>query len=243
MSKIAFVTGSSQGIGKEIAIKLARSGYDVAINCINSVDKLNETLLELQQYSPKSIAIQGDVSNYATAKSIVDEIQQKLGYIDVLVNNAGMSYIGLFNEMTPDKWQAIFNNNFYSVLNCSHLVTQNMIHQKAGVIINISSMWGSLGASCEAVYSASKGAVNSFTKALAKELAPCNIRINAISCGAIETRMNTFMTAEEKTSFTEEIPLMRFGTPEEVAELALFLASESSRYITGQIINIDGGMT
>ena len=188
MSKVVFVTGSSQGIGKEIALSYAKAGYSVAINCVHSTDKLEEALCEIKQYNNKVIALQGDISDYSIAEKIYNEIKKQLGTIDILVNNAGISYIGLFNEIEPNQWQHIMNNNINSAINCSHLAIQDMIHHKKGNIINISSMWGNLGASCEVIYSASKGALNSFTKSLAKELAPCNIRVNAISCGAIETR-------------------------------------------------------
>jgi 3-oxoacyl-[acyl-carrier protein] reductase len=145
--------------------------------------------------------------------------------------------------MKPKQWNKIIDNNLLTAINCSHAALQYMIKQQSGSIVNISSMWGSVGASCEVIYSATKGAVNAFTKALAKEVAPCNIRVNAIACGAIDTEMNSFLTDEERAALEEEIPMGRFGTVEEIAEVALFLAEERSKYITGQIIGADGGMT
>jgi 3-oxoacyl-[acyl-carrier protein] reductase len=241
MSKNVLITGSAKGIGKAIALEFAKNGYTVAINTKNSVDKMNETLEELRKYSPSSIAVCEDVSSYDGANRLIDIVQSKIGAVDVLVNNAGVSYIGLFNEMKPAQWQSLMKNNVDSMLNCTHLVLPSMIHNHRGCIINISSMWGIAGASCEAIYSASKGAVNSFTKALAKELAPSGIYVNAIACGAIDTEMNSFLSEEERAALEDEIPMGRFGQTSEVASLALYLANESS-YITGQIISLDGGM-
>lgn len=242
-NKTVFVTGSSRGIGKAIAALFAVEGYNVAIMCRTSKRELEETEKELKVYTPNVIALMGDLSEYKTARNAVTEIERKFGCIDVLVNNAGISYVGLFNTMRPEEWKRVIDTNFNSVINCTHAVIQNMIRVHRGNIINISSMWGELGASCEAVYSATKGAVNSFTKAMAKELAPSNIRVNAISCGVIDTKMNAFLSPAEKMALKEEIPLGRFGNAEEVAKLALYLAEKDSGYITGQIINIDGGMT
>ena len=175
-------------------------------------------------------------------EDIFKKIENKFGCVDILINNAGISHIGLFNKITPDIWQNLIKTNIEGVFNCSHIACQNMINKKDGIIINISSIWGNVGASCEVVYSATKGAINSFTKALAKELAPSGIRINAISCGAIETEMNNFLSSEEKENFINEIPYMRFGKPEEVANLAYYLSSKNSSYLTGQIITLDGGL-
>lgn len=242
-NKTVFVTGASRGIGKAIAALFAVEGYNVAIMCKSSQRELMETEKELKIYNPNILALIGDLSNYTVARDAVSHIESKFGCIDVLVNNAGISHIGLFNQMRPDEWRKVIDTNFGTVLNCTHASLQNMIRTHRGNIINISSMWGELGASCEAVYSATKGAINSFTKSMAKELAPSNIRVNAISCGVIETKMNSFLTPSEKMALKEEIPLGRFGSPEEVARLALYLAENDSAYITGQIISIDGGMS
>lgn len=238
--KTVLVTGSSRGIGKGIALEFAKSGeYKIVINCSRSVDELNKTLDEIKQFSTDVIAYPCNVSDY----NAVQDMFQNIGNVDVLINNAGMSYVGLFNQMQPSDWQKVMDTNLNSVYNCSRLAVPSMIKNKYGRIINISSIWGNTGASCEAVYSASKGAVNAFTKALAKELAPSGILINSIACGVIETEMNDFLSAEEKFNLIEEIPLMRFGTQEEVAKLALFLASDDSSFLTGQIITLDGAMT
>lgn len=237
MNKTVLITGSAKGIGKATAIEFAKNGYIVALNTKKSTDKLEATLGEIRQYSPYSAAYTADVSDYAQAEEMIC----KIGKIDVLINNAGVSHIGLFNTMAPAQWQQLMKNNVDSMFNCTHLVLPQMIQRHSGKIINISSMWGISGASCEAVYSASKGAVNAFTKALARELGPSNIYVNAIACGAIETDMNSFLSEEEHAAFAEEIPLRRFGRPNEVGALALYLA-ESNTYITGQIISLDGGM-
>ena len=240
--KVVFITGSAKGIGKGIATEFAKKGYIVILNCKNSVNRMMETAKELESYTDV-MTIQCDVSNYTEAKKAVDSIIEKYGKIDVLVNNAGISYIGLFNTMEPSQWQNVINNNLNTVLNCTHSVLQYMVSNHSGTIINISSMWGQLGASCEAVYSATKGAINSFTKALGKELAISGIKVNAISCGAIDTEMNNFLSEEEREDLENEIPAGRFGTTEEVAKLALYLASYDSNYINGQILSIDGGMS
>lgn len=241
MNKVALITGSSKGIGKAIAINLAKNGYSVVINCKNSIDKLDETFKEIQNITKNVLAIKCDISNYDDCQNMYNEIIKKFGKIDILVNNAGISYVGLFNEMLPKDWQNILKTNLEGTINISHFAVKDMIKRKSGNIINISSIWGNIGASCEVIYSASKGGINSFTKALAKELAPSNIIVNAISCGAIETEMNDFLSEQEKKDFANEIPLMRFGKPEEVANLCLYLISSKNSYLTGQIINLDGG--
>ena len=241
--KTVFVTGSSRGIGKAIASYFGAEGYNVIINCSSHKDELIATEKALSAYSNNVMAILGDMSDYTVAQKTMQKIINNFDSIDVLVNNAGVSYVGLFNTMQPKQWISLTDSNLNSVFNCTHCALQYMIPRQSGCIINISSMWGSVGASCEAVYSATKGAVNAFTKALAKEVAPCNIRVNAIACGAIDTSMNSFMSEEEKKSFCEEIPLGKFGSVNDIAETALFLAGEGSKYITGQIIGVDGGMT
>ena len=179
-----------------------------------------------------------DVSDYDECKKAFE----KIGDIDILINNAGVSYLGLFTDMAPDEWKRVIDVNLISVMNCTHLALPSMIRKKSGVIINISSMWGERGASCEAVYSAAKGGINAFTKAIAKEAGPSGIRVNAVACGVIETKMNEWISREERQVLMDEISLERFGLPEEIAETVLFLASDSASYINGQIITADGGM-
>lgn len=240
--KTVLVTGSSRGIGKAIALAFGRAGCNVVLNASKSIVQLEETKTLLEKQNIPTLALLADVSDYETCRELFAEIEKKFGSVDILVNNAGISHIGLFTDMTPAQWQRILSVNLESALNCTHLAVPSMVHKKNGVIINISSMWGEVGASCEAVYSASKGAINAFTKAMAKELGPSNIRVNAISCGVIDTEMNACFSQEERQTLAEEIPLMRFGKPEEVGDLAVFLASQRAKFLTGKIITLDGGM-
>jgi len=241
--KTAVVTGASRGIGRAIAINFAKNGYNVVINCAHSANELN-TLREeiIQQYDVECIAHIGDIGDYDHAKAMIDNAINFLGTIDVLVNNAGISHIGMFQDLTPMQWDNIIRTNLNSVFNCSHSVIPEFIRKKNGRIINISSVWGVVGASCEVAYSASKGAINSFTKALAKELAPSNIQVNAIACGAIDTQMNSFLDETEMNQLINEIPSSRLGTPDEVANLVYDLANNHP-YLTGQVIKLDGGWT
>lgn len=186
------------------------------------------------------LSILADVSDYESCKSLLTEANEHFGPIDLLINNAGISHIGLFQDMTPDEWQRVMNVNIGSVMNLCHLVIPSMVHRHHGRIINISSVWGNVGASCEAVYSASKGAINSFTKALAKELAPSNIQVNAIAFGAIETPMNAWLSKEEAEALADEIPAGREGTKEEAAQMICMVA-DAPDYLTGQILTMDGG--
>jgi 3-oxoacyl-[acyl-carrier protein] reductase len=173
---------------------------------------------------------------------MVESTLAAFGQIDVLINNAGISYIGLLTDMTIDDWNRIVATNLSSVFSTCRCTVPSMVSAKSGCIINISSVWGNIGASCEVAYSACKGGINSFTKALGKELAPSNIRVNAIACGVIDTEMNHCFSREERDALVEEIPAGRMGTPEEVAALALTL-TDSPAYLTGQVLTLDGGWT
>lgn len=244
--KSVLITGASRGIGKACALKFASAGYHVLLNCSKSITELEQVKAAIEQ--PKAGTgsfgtcdlITGDVSDPACVESMFSQIK-KLGYApDVLINNAGISFIGLLTDMTPEEWNHVIGTNLSSVFYCSKAVLPSMIAKKSGRIINISSMWGTAGASCEAAYSASKSGVHGLTKALAKELAPSNIQVNAIACGVIDTQMNSQLSKEERLELEEEIPMGRYGTPGEVADLALLLA-EGPAYMTGQIIGIDGG--
>ncbi len=241
--KTVLVTGASRGIGKAIAEKFAVENFNVVINCRNSFEKLLKLEKNLKEINSNILAIKCDVSNYSGVKDMFKNINDIFGGVDILVNNAGISYIGLFNEMVPEQWDELIDINLKGVYNCSHLALPYMIHNKTGSIVNISSVWGNVGASCEVVYSSVKGAVNSFSKALAKELGPSNIKVNAVACGVIDTEMNGFLSSEEKNSIIEEIPFMRFGDTREVAETVYFLSSGESDYISGQVITLDGAWT
>lgn len=240
MKKIAFITGASRGIGAAIAEKFAKEGYHLAINSRNEalLQKKAEELAE--KYHITCLAFAGDIGDKEFVQKTFSEVEEKLGTVEVLVNNAGISYIGLLTDMELEDWHRVLDTNLTSVFLCSKYVIPQMLQKKAGKIINISSVWGNAGASCEVAYSASKGGMNSFTKALAKELAPSNIQVNAIACGIIDTEMNGCFSEEERKELEEEVSAGRFGKPEEVAELAYFLAN-APEYLTGQIVTIDGG--
>lgn len=240
--KVALITGASRGIGSEIAKEFSREGALVVINYVKNDSAAEKTLEEIKSMGGYAIAIKGDVSKYDFSKSLIEKVVEKFGKIDIVINNAGISKVGLLIDMEENDWNELININLKSVFNvCRHAVNK-MIYCKKGSIINISSMWGSIGGSCEVIYSASKGGVNAFTKALGKELAPNGIRVNAISPGVIDTEMNSWMNDDEKKELIDEIPIMRFGKAEEVAKLAVFLANDDSSYITAQVINIDGGI-
>ncbi len=240
--KVAIVTGASRGIGKGIAIELAKAGATVVINYKSNDKAAEETLAVIRELGVYALKIKGDVSDYEFSRQMIETIVEKLGKIDILINNAGVSKVGLFMDATPEEWDSIVNVNLKGTINCSHSAVKEMIKQKSGSIINISSMWGNVGASCEVIYSASKGAINTFTKALAKELAPSNIRVNAIAPGVIDTEMNDWLSNDDREALVQEIPMMKFGEVQDVGMLVTFLASENSKYITGQVITIDGGM-
>ena len=238
--KTVLVTGSSRGIGKAIAIKFAKKNYNVVINCVKSEECLQAVKKEIEGYNVSCLTYLGDVGDYENAKELFSLIKKQFGGIDILVNNAGISYIGLFQDMEPDAWSKIVNTNITSVYNCCHFAIPEMVNKKQGKIINISSVWGITGASCEVAYSATKGAVNALTKALAKELAPSGIQVNAVACGAIETEMNYFLDDQELIDLVNDIPAGRLGQAEEVADFVYQIATKHP-YLTGQAIVFDGG--
>ena len=234
------ITGASRGIGKGIALELADRENNLIINCVNNVDKLEETKSIIESKGAQCSIYSCDVSNYDQCKAMIEQCVNSYGSIDVLINNAGISAVGLFQDMSPSEWDRIWNVNVSSVFNCCNIALPYMISQKRGKIINISSVWGNVGASCEVAYSATKGAVNSMTKALAKEVAPSNIQVNAIACGAIDTDMNSHLSDEDKAALALEIPAGRFGLPSEIGKIVKELICAPD-YLTGQIITVDGG--
>lgn len=238
--KNVLITGSSRGIGRACALLFAQAGYHVFINCRKSTDRLKELEERIRSAGGSCTAVCGDVGNPDHVHRIFDTISRTAGGLDVLVNNAGVAYFGLLTDMSDEDWREVMDSNLSSAFYCCRAAIPYMVSQKSGRIINISSMWGTSGASCEAAYSASKSGLNGLTKALAKELAPSNIQVNSIACGVIDTEMNGRLDEEERRALTEEIPAGRFGTPEEAAQLVLMLA-QAPAYLTGQIIGMDGG--
>lgn len=238
--KVVAVTGASRGIGKEIAIKYAQMGYQLAICCRSRIDELNEVKEIIESYEVNCLSFVGDMGDEKNSEAFFEKIQQQYGRLDILINNAGISHIGLLQEMTSQEWNHILASNLNSVFHCSKAAIKMMLPNKAGKILSISSVWGCVGASTEVAYSTTKGGINAFTKALAKELAPSNIQVNAIACGIIDTEMNAFLSEEEISYITEEIPAGRMGTSKEVAELAYDI-NKKNDYLTGQVIILDGG--
>ena len=241
MKQTALITGASRGIGAALAETFARAGYQLTLCCQHSEEKLMTLSKRLQEQYHTTVLVRiGDVGDYAFVKTMVDATLEAFGAIDVLINNAGISYIGLLTDMSIEDWNRIVATNLTSVFSTCRCVVPSMVHKKRGRIINISSVWGNVGASCEVAYSACKGGINSFTRALGKELAPSQITVNAIACGVIDTDMNRCFSEEERADLIAEIPAERMGRPEEVAELAFSIASGHA-YLTGQIITLDGG--
>lgn len=239
--KYILVTGASRGIGKACAIRFAREGWHVFLNCRSSIEELHETASLIQNTTSGSCEIlPGDVGNPEEVRRIFQQISTSCSGLDVLVNNAGIAWMGLLTDMTDTDWDRMLSTNLSSAFYCSRAALPSMIHNKQGRIINISSMWGTVGASCEVAYSAAKSGLNGLTRALSKELAPSNIQVNAIACGVIDTAMNDLLDPEEKAALADEIPAGRFGSSEEVAQLVWQLACAPS-YLTGQIIGMDGG--
>lgn len=239
--KTVLVTGASRGIGKACALKFAAEGYHVFLNCRKSWKDLHDVKTQIDEMQPGSCEIvTGNVADPDDVQKIFDTIHLSCDGLDVLINNAGIAYWGLLSDMTNEEWHRMIETNLSSVFYCCRSAIPHMVSVKQGRIINISSMWGTVGASCEAAYSAAKSGVHGLTRALAKELAPSNVQVNAVACGVIDTSMNDLLQAEEKAALADEIPVGRFGTPEEVAQLVWDI-SKAPDYMTGQIIGIDGG--
>ena len=241
MKHTALITGASRGIGAALACRFAAEGYHLALCCHNSYETLQALATKLETTcSIQVLCFRGDVGDYTFICDMVQKTLDTFGQIDVLINNAGISYIGLLTDMDITDWNQIVATNLTSVFSTCRQVIPSMVHAKSGHIINISSVWGNVGASCEVAYSAAKGGINLFTKALAKELAPSNISVNALACGMIDTPMNACFSKDEIREICEEIPAGRMGSVEEVAQ-TISLLSKAPIYLTGQILTIDGG--
>lgn len=235
MNKVAIVSGGSRGIGASIVETLASSGFNVVLNYRFSADKANNIASKFSNV----VTFQADVSDHAQVKSLVDFTISKFGRIDLLVNNAGIDFINTLSDTSDSDFDKVLKNNLYSAFYLSKEVSPYMINAKSGLIINISSIWGIVGASCEMAYSVSKAGLDAMTKSLAKELGPSNIRVNSIAPGIIDTDMNSFLSKEELSEIVNDIPLERIGLPSDVADTVLFL--EKNSYITGQVIQVTGG--
>lgn len=238
--KNVLITGASRGIGKACAHVFARDNYRLFLNCRSSIEELEKICQEISASGIPCFPVPGDIGSPDEVRSIFQKIEQHCGGIDILINNAGIAHIGLLSDMSDEEWDRIIQTNLSAVFYTSRAAIPHMVSQKSGKIINISSMWGRCGASCEAAYSASKAGVHGLTMALAKELAPSNVQVNALACGVIDTEMNSQLSEKERKALMDEIPACRFATPEETAMMVYDLAN-APEYLTGQIIGFDGG--
>ena len=235
------ITGASRGIGRAVAIEFAKNKHNIIICAKSDLEDLKKTRQLVENEGVSCYIGLCDVTNEDSVKEFISDSAKAIGKTDILINNAGISYIGLLQDMSLEDWNKVLSTNLTSAFLMSKYVIPEMLKKQSGHIINISSVWGNIGASMEVAYSASKGGINSFTKALAKELAPSNISVNAISPGFIDTDMNKVFEKDELEAIFEEIPMSRAGKPSEVARLIYKIAT--SDYITGQVITIDGGWT
>lgn len=238
--KSVIITGASRGIGKAIALKYAEQGYNVSVCCCHNIQQLENVGRQIELQGASCLTFQGDMGIFSQAEQFIAQSVHRFGIPDILINNAGISYMGLLQDMSCQDWDTLLRTNLTSVFNCCKLVIPHMLKPKQGKIINISSVWGQTGAATETAYSATKGGINAFTRSLAKELAPSNIQVNALACGIIDTDMNSGLSPEEIGDIADEIPTGRMGQPGEVADFVSQL-TDSPSYLTGQIITLDGG--
>jgi len=239
--KVAIVTGASNGIGASIAYNLAKDGYYVIINYNKSEDKAKEILNKITDENGSALIFKADVSNYMECENLYNFCLKNFGHIDLLINNAGIASCNLLIDESFENINKVINTNLVGTIYMSKVVSEHMIKRQSGNIINISSIWGIYGASNETVYSASKGGIITFTKALAKELAYSNIKVNCIAPGVVDTNMLNCYSKDELNELKNEIPFNRFASTQDISNLVMFLASDKSSYITGQTFQIDGG--
>lgn len=237
--KNVLITGASGGIGRAAALAFAERGYGVALHYRSGEASARKTAGEILSRGGNAAVFQAELSREAEVEAMFDRAEKQLGFLEVLVNNAGTDWKGLLPEMSLEEWNSLFAVNCTGVFLCCRRALPAMIRKKTGCIVNVSSIWGQVGASCEAAYSASKAAVIGLTKALAKEAGPSGIRVNCVSPGVISTPMNADLTEEDLASLREETPLLRIGTPEEVAQAMVFLAENT--FVTGQVLGVNGG--
>jgi 3-oxoacyl-[acyl-carrier protein] reductase len=239
--KVALVTGAAQGIGKAIAQALAKEGADIIVSDIN-LELANQSAEEIKKLGVKTLALKTNVADLCDVEQGVEQAVSQMGKIDILVNNAGITKDGLLIRMKKEDWDAVLAVNLTGVFNCTKVISALMMKQRSGKIINIASIVGEMGNFGQANYAASKGGVIAFTKTMARELASRNITVNAVAPGFIETAMTDKLSAEVKQAMLAQIPLGKMGTPEDVANAVVFLSSPAADYITGQVINVNGGM-
>ena len=240
--KYALITGASGGIGAATARAFAQAGYGVALHGFRHPDRLHALAQELSQHNVPVLEVCADLSDPAQAKSMVDNVLEKFCQLDILICCSGLSHVGLISDIDQENWRILFGVNVDGMHFCCQAVLPHMIHRKEGCIITVSSMWGQVGASCEVAYSATKGAVIAYTKALAQEVGPSNIRVNCIAPGVIATEMNAHLSSQDLAALADETPLGRIGTPQECAACALFLASDGASFVTGQVLAPNGGL-
>ncbi len=235
------ITGAATGIGRAAARLFAADGYNVAVHYNKSEKEAQGLCEQIATQGGRALAVRADVSDAGQVQAMVRRVVEVFRHVDVLVNNAGVAQSKLFTDLTADDWDTMFDVNVKGVFHCCQAVLSDMISRKAGCIVNVSSIWGMAGASCEVHYSAAKAAVIGLTKALAKELGPSHIRVNCVAPGVIETRMTAGLDDETKAALKDETPLGRLGTAEDVAQAIRFLASENAGFITGQVLSPNGG--
>ena len=241
--KTVLITGASRGIGRATAIKFAKEGWQVAVNYVKNIESAKAVCDEINGFDGCAKMFCADVSKAEEVEKMISEVEKSFGGIDVLVNNAGIALPqGLFTDFSDAEWRRLFDINVFGMMNCSKAVIPKMVSRKSGRIINLSSIWGISGGSCEVIYSASKAAVIGFTKALAAELAPSGICVNCVAPGFIDTDMNSHISEADRLAFAEEIPLGRIGKAEEVAEAVFFLSGDNAAYINGHTLTVDGGI-
>ena len=243
MKQTALITGASRGIGRAVATELARAGYAVAVNCLRHPQEALDLAAALTAEGCRAAAFPADVADRSQVEAMVRDAEARLGPVEVLVNNAGISAQGLFQDMDDAQWDRMLAVNLTGARNACLAVLPRMLHEKRGCIVNMASIWGLRGASCEVAYACTKSAIVGLTRSLALELAPSGIRVNAVAPGCIETDMLRSLGDETRAMLTEETPLGRLGTPEDVAHAVAFLVSDQASFLTGQILTADGGFT